>query len=196
LFWADSRVADGRPASDRKAVEKAVADLIRALALDERADPELRDTPARVASFYEEAFAGLAAIEEPELAVFPAGESADQLVVVRELPFYSLCVHHFAPFFGHATIAYLPGASLIGISGPARLLDWASRRPQLQERLGQEIAEQLERRLAPRGLAVILEARHLCMEMRGIRRRGQVETRLVRGALAEPRFAEALRSRG
>src|SRR5690349_7159410 len=104
-----------------------------------------------------------------------------------------MCVHHFAPFFGRALIAYLPGERLLGISGLARLLERYSRRPQLQERLGAEIADHLERAVSPRGVAVILEARHLCMEMRGVRKQGVVETRTVRGALAEARWADALR---
>ena len=184
---------DGAPGRDQAAVERAVAGLIRALGLDPAAEPELAETPARVAALYAEMFAGLDPERDPDLATFPASGAGDQLVVVRGLEFHSLCVHHFVPFFGRATIAYLPGDTLVGISGPARLLDFYSRRPQLQERLGSQIADHLERLVKPRGVAVILGARHLCMEMRGIRRRGTVETRLVRGALGEPRWAEALR---
>ncbi len=176
---------------DRAAVERAVADLIRTLGLDPAADPELALTPARVAGFYAEAFAGLDPAGAPELTTFPHA-GGDDLVAVRDLEFHSICVHHFAPFFGRATIAYLPGERLVGISGPARLLDWYARRPQLQERITTQIADHLERLLAPRGVAVVLRARHLCMEMRGIRRRGVVETSTVRGALADPRWASAL----
>jgi GTP cyclohydrolase I len=103
-----------------------------------------------------------------------------------------MCVHHLVPFFGHARIAYLPGDRIIGISGLARLLDLYARRPQLQERITAQIADHLEALVAPRGVAVILEARHLCMEMRGIRKSGLIETRVVRGALAEPRWNAAL----
>ena len=181
------------PASDRPAVARAVADLIRALGLDPRAEPELRETPARVADLYAELLAGLDPAALPELATFPHARGAgDELVIVRDLPFHSLCVHHLVPFFGHAHIAYLPGERIIGISGAARLLDHYARRPQLQERLTAQIADHLERQVAPRGVAVVLEARHLCMEMRGIRKPGLVETRVVRGALAEPRWAAAL----
>ena len=116
----------------------------------------------------------------------------DKLVVVRDLEFHSLCVHHFVPFFGHAHVAYLPGQRIVGVSGPARLLDFYARRPQLQERISQQIADHLERVLSPRGLAVTLEARHLCMEMRGIRKRGTVVTRVRRGALADPAWAAQL----
>jgi GTP cyclohydrolase I len=113
-------------------------------------------------------------------------------VVVRDLPFHSLCVHHLVPFFGRAHIAYLPGDRIIGISGAARLLDHYARRVQLQERITRQIADHLERLVQPRGVAVMLEARHLCMEMRGIRKLGRVETRVVRGALAAPRWAGVL----
>ncbi|HYM79915.1 MAG TPA: GTP cyclohydrolase I [Candidatus Limnocylindria bacterium] len=182
---------------DPAAVERAVSDLIRSLGLDPAAEPELLQTPARVADLYREAFSGLEPNADLELATFEVtGAARDQVVTVRDLPFYSLCIHHFVPFFGHAQISYLPGERLLGISGVARLLERYARRPQLQERLTAEIADHLERVLAPRGVAVVLEARHLCMEMRGIRKRGRVETRLVRGALADPQWASVLAGRG
>lgn len=180
------------PAQDQAAVARAVAALLDALGLDANDEPELRDTPERVADLYREALAGLDPGAIPELATFTHEANGDELVVVRDLAFHSLCVHHFVPFFGTARIAYLPSDRLIGISGVARLLDHYARRPQLQERLGRQIADHLDRLLAPRGVAVILEARHLCMEMRGIRKPGVVETRLVRGALREPAWAAAL----
>lgn len=184
---------DAKPVRDRAAVERAIADLIRHLGLDPRAEPELLQTPGRVADLYAEIFAGLEPAHEPDLAVFPHETQGDELVEVRDLEFHSLCVHHFVPFFGRAHVAYLPDRSIVGISGPARLVDHYARRPQLQERMGQQIADHLERLVAPRGVAVTLEARHLCMEMRGIRRRGDVVTRVRRGALADPRWAPVLR---
>jgi len=168
--------------------------MIRALGLDLRTEPELERTPARVADFYLEAFSGLDPADSPDLATFPHAGGPEDLVIVRDLEFHSMCVHHFAPFYGRATIAYVPNQRIIGISGPARLLDYHARRPQLQERLGVEIADALERIVAPRGVAVVLRARHLCMEMRGIRRRAMVETRTVRGVLADAKFASALDS--
>lgn len=180
------------PGRDTAAVERAIAELIRALGLDTAAEPELLATPARVADLYREILGGLDPAEVPELATFPHDGQGD-LVMVRDLPFHSLCVHHFVPFFGRALIAYLPGQKLFGISAAARLLDTYARRPQLQERLGQQIADHIEQLVQPRGVAVILEARHLCMEMRGIRRYGMVETRTVRGELEGPRYADALR---
>jgi GTP cyclohydrolase I len=173
-------------------VVRAVAELIRALGLDPGREPELAQTPARVADLYAELLSGLDPGTIPELATFPHQGTGDDLVMVRDLPFHSLCVHHLVPFFGHAHIAYLPGSRIIGISGAARLLDHYARQPQLQERITAQIADHLERLVAPRGVAVALEARHLCMEMRGIRKVGRVETRVVRGELAEPRWAHVL----
>ncbi len=173
------------------AVERAVTELLRALGLSAEAEPELAQTPARVAELYREAFSGLDPANHPDLATFPhAGQG--ELVVIRDLEFHSLCVHHMVPFFGRALVAYLPGETLVGISAAARLLEFYSRRPQLQERLGQQIADHLDGLIKPRGVAVVLEARHLCMEMRGVRKRGDVETRAVRGELADPRWASLL----
>jgi len=184
---------------DPAAVRGAVVGLIRALGLDPATEPELHQTPERVADLYAEILAGLDPGAEPRPATFPlgnagleAGERAGDVVIVRDLPFYSLCVHHFVPFFGHAHVAYLPGKSLIGLSGVARLLEFYARRPQLQERITAQLADHLERLLAPRGVAVVLEGRHLCMEMRGVRKTGVFETRALRGALAEPAWAGVL----
>jgi GTP cyclohydrolase I len=181
------------PSFDRAASERAIASLIRALGLDPATEPELVETPARVSDLYAEIFSGLDPASAPALATFPKLPSAgEDLVLVRDMPFYSLCVHHFVPFFGRAHVAYLPGRRLLGISGMARVLEHYARRPQLQERLAAQVADHLERALEPRGVAVVLQARHLCMEMRGIRTPGTVETRTLRGALAEPRWAAAL----
>ena len=181
----------GSERGNREAAVRATAALIAALGLDPATEPELAATPERAVDFWTESFSGLEPGAEPELATFPhAGDR--QLVAIRDLPFHSICVHHLAPFFGRALIAYLPDRELIGISGAARLLDFYSRRPQLQERIATQVADHLERLVKPAGVAVVLEARHLCMEMRGVRRTGWVETRVVRGALAEPRWAEAL----
>ena len=166
-----------------------MADLIRAMGLDPATEPELLETPARVAAMYAEIFSGLAP-GKLELASFPRPASTgEDLVMVRDIPFYSLCVHHFVPFFGFAHVAYLPGERLVGISAAARLVDHYARRPQLQERLTAQVADHLERLVTPRGVEVVLEARHLCMEMRGIRKPGRVETRSARGALAGVRVA-------
>ncbi len=184
----------GPTRGDRAAAERALADLLRALGLDAGADPELADTAKRAADFHFETTSGLDPGAEPELAVMPhAGDR--QLVAARGLRFHSICVHHLAPFFGRALIAYLPDRHLLGIGALPRVLDFHARRPQLQERLGAAVADHLERAVRPLGVAVLLEARHLCMEMRGERRRARIETRVVRGELAEARWAEALRFR-
>jgi GTP cyclohydrolase I len=185
-----------RSLQDGPAVRRAVAGLIRALGLDPATEPELEQTPARVADLYAEIFAGLEPGAEPKPVTFPlagaglrAGKRAGDLVIVRSLPFHSLCVHHFVPFFGHAHVAYLPGRRLIGLSGIARVLEFYARRPQLQERLGAQVADHLVRLLGARGVAVALEGRHLCMEMRGVRKSGVFETRALRGELAKPEWA-------
>lgn len=179
------------PGTDRAAIIRAVEGLLAACGLSAESEPELARTPARVAGLYAEVLAGHAAAES-EPATFPH-EGEGDLVLLRDVPFHSLCVHHLVPFFGRALIAYLPRERIIGLSGMARLLERYARRVQLQERLGQQVADHLERLVAPRGVAVILEARHLCMEMRGIRKPGLVETRIVRGELAEARWSDALR---
>ncbi len=183
--------------SNPEEVRRAVAELIRALGLDPATEPELAGTPQRVADLYGEILAGLDPGAEPQVATFPAGPAGAEpgpadLVTVRDLPFYSLCVHHFIPFFGHAHVAYLPDRRLIGLSGVARLLDHYARRPQLQERLTAQLADHLVRALEPRGVAVVIEGRHLCMEMRGVRKTGLFVTRALRGALAQPGWAAAL----
>jgi GTP cyclohydrolase I len=186
-------MAPDPPSHDRAAAERAIASLIRALGLDPEREPELRETPARVAAMYAEIFSGLPPTPEPELATFPRPDSdGEDLVLIRDMPFHSLCIHHFVPFFGRAHVAYLPGRTLVGISGIARVLEHWARRPQLQERLGAQVADHLQRALAPRGVAVLIEARHLCMEMRGVRKPGVVSTRTLRGALAEPAWISAL----
>ena len=160
---------DGR--QNAAAVERAVAELVRALGLSAASEPELVQTPARVAEFYREALSGLEAESHPDLATFPHAGQGD-LVVVRDLEFHSLCVHHLVPFFGRALVAYLPGDTLVGISGAARLLEHYSRRPQLQERLGQQVADHLEQLIRPRGVAVVIEAEHTCMSVRGVAKHG------------------------
>lgn len=173
---------------------RAVTDLISALGLDPKAEPELDRTPERVADFFAEAFAGTSGT--PELATFEHQGDPSEVVAIRGLAFHSMCVHHFAPFFGRADIAYVPASRIVGISAAPRLLDHYARRPQLQERLTRQIAEHLERLVSPRGVAVRIAARHLCMEMRGIRRRGTVVTSVARGALSGWSWEDARPSGG
>ncbi|MDR1713742.1 MAG: GTP cyclohydrolase I FolE [Coriobacteriales bacterium] len=150
-------------------------------------DPDregLQDTPSRVARMYAEIFAGLE--QDPaELFVKSFGENHDELVLVKDIPLYSVCEHHLVPFLGVAHVGYLPGKDgrICGISKLARLVDLFARRPQVQERLTSQIADTLVAQLAPNGVIVVIEAEHLCMSMRGVRKPGsKTTTSAVRGA--------------
>jgi len=135
---------------------------------------------------YRELFAGLDPGMEPELRTFPNTEGYAALVSLTNISFYSVCAHHFLPFFGSAHIAYQPGDELVGLSKLARVVDFFARRPQIQERLTQQIAEFLEERLRAAGVMVVLQARHLCIEMRGATKAGLLTTTTaIRGALTE-----------
>lgn len=161
------------------------AEVLEALGLD-RSDPHLAGTEFRVARMYRELFAGLDPGTEPELRTFPNTEGYADLVSLTNVSFYSVCAHHFLPFFGSAHIAYLPGDHLVGLSKLARVVDFFARRPQIQERLTEQIADFLHQRLGPAGVMVVLEARHLCIEMRGATKAGLLTTTTaIRGALAD-----------
>ena len=171
-------------AVDQPRAAAAVRELLIAVGEDPDRDG-LRETPARVARMYAERFGGLH--ESPE-AIFKAVFEApyDELVLVRDIALYSMCEHHLIPFFGVAHVGYLPSADgkVIGLSKLARLVDLYARRPQVQERLTTEIADALEDHLQPRGVIVVVEAEHLCMSMRGVRKPGsQTITSAVRGLL-------------
>lgn len=156
--------------------EDAVAALIAALGWS---DPELARTPERVA----ELLRAFSPRELPELSTF-AHEGTD-VVVLRDLPYYSLCVHHLVPFFGHATVAYVPAGQVLGLSGVAGTLQALAERPQLQERLAAGLADRLHAVSGASGLAVRLSARQMCMEMRGARSSGSVEVTAVRGDVTD-----------
>jgi GTP cyclohydrolase I len=159
--------------------------VMEALGLD-LADPNLADTPARVARAYRFLFSGLEAGAEPELRTFPNEEGYSGMVAVTGIRFHSLCAHHFLPFFGTAHVAYLPKERLVGLSKLARAVELFARRPQVQERLTEEIASFLDSRLQPAGVMVVLKARHFCMEMRGVRKAGaRTTTSSVRGGFGE-----------
>jgi GTP cyclohydrolase IA len=177
---ADSEVPVSRIDVDRIAV--AVKEILYAIGEDPDRDG-LRDTPARVARAYAEIFAGLHEQADQHLQVtFEAGH--DEMVMVRDIPLYSVCEHHLVPFIGKAHVAYIPGEDgrITGLSKLARLVDAYAKRPQVQERLTGQIADEIERTLTPRGVLVVLEAEHLCMSMRGIRKAGaSTVTSAVRG---------------
>jgi GTP cyclohydrolase I len=163
-----SRVAHDEPSAiDHGAAERAVGDLLTALGRDIR-EPGLRDTPRRVAAAYAE----LLTHEPVALTTFPNDAGYDELVVVREIPFHSLCMHHLLPFHGVAHVAYLPGEQIIGLSKLARIVELFARDLQLQERLTMQIADCLQEQLRPKGVGVVLEAEHLCMSLRGVQKAG------------------------
>ena len=165
---------------DHAAAERAALDLLRAIGADLDA-PGLAHTPRRVAA----AFAELVTPGRVEATLFPS-ERYDELVLVRGIAFQSLCMHHLLPFQGEAHVAYLPAQTIIGISKLARVVEAFSRDLQLQERLTVQIADWLERELAPRGVAVVLSAEHTCMTIRGVRKPGaRTITSAVRGALRD-----------
>jgi GTP cyclohydrolase IA len=152
---------------DRVAAERAAADLLVALGADLRADG-VRDTPRRMAAAYAE----LLTPQPFNLTTFPNDEGYDELVVVREIPFQSLCMHHMLPFYGVAHVAYLPAERILGLSKLARVVELFSRDLQLQERLTTQIAGWLQEQLEPKGVGVVLEAEHLCMSLRGVQTPG------------------------
>lgn len=166
---------------DREKIEKAVRDILEAIGEDPEREG-LIETPKRVAAMYEEIFSGIADNPKRHIKIFSEEES-DGIVVVRDIPFYSMCEHHLLPFFGKAHIAYIPAdGKVIGLSKLARIVDLYAKRPQLQERLTSQIADFLDEELEPQGIAVVLEAQHLCMTMRGARAAGSAtQTSALRG---------------
>ena len=153
----------------------------------------LRETPKRVAKAWQHWCKGYTESPEDVLKVFEDGaEKCDEMVVVRNIPFYSQCEHHMAPFFGTATIAYIPNGRIVGLSKLSRLLDIYARRLQVQERLTNQVADALTKHLGAQGAGVILEARHLCMESRGICQQGSTTvTSALRGAIRNKPEARA-----
>ena len=172
---------------DSAAVERAIRDLLIGIGEDPDRDG-LRDTPARVARAYAEMFGGLHMSAEDVLTTtFDLGH--DEMVIVRDIPMYSTCEHHLVPFHGVAHIGYIPNENgrITGLSKLARLVDLYARRPQVQERLTTQVADSLVRVLEPRGAIVVIEAEHLCMSMRGVRKPGsKTTTSAVRGTLRDP----------
>ena len=145
-------------------------------------DPEregLRDTPRRIAEAYVEVFGGLH-VDAAEFLKVGFEEGHSEMVILRDIPFFSMCEHHFLPFHGSAHVAYIPRGRVVGISKIARLVDSVARRPQLQERLTSQIADALIAALEPDGVAVAVDAEHLCMTMRGIKKPG---SRMVTSAM-------------
>jgi len=170
------------PSIDRPRVERAVREILLAIGEDPDRDGLVR-TPARVADMFTEIFSGLAEDPAGYLTVrFDADH--DEMVMVRDIPLYSSCEHHLLPFIGKAHVAYIPGddGRITGLSKLARLVDGFARRPQVQERLTTQIADTIDEVLNPKGVLVVIEAEHLCMSMRGVRKPGSLTvTSAVRG---------------
>ncbi len=171
---------------DLPRIERAVREILIAIGEDPDRDG-LIDTPARVARAYAEQFSGLSQHPEDVLGtVFDADH--DELILVRDIEVYSTCEHHLVPFFGTAHVAYIPNekGQITGLSKLARLVDVYARRPQVQERMTSQIADALMRVLEPRGALVVIEAEHLCMSMRGVRKPGaKTVTSAVRGIIRD-----------
>jgi GTP cyclohydrolase IA len=164
-----------RPPVDLEAAERAARGLLLALGADIDA-VGLQDTPGRIARAYAELLSPV----RFNATTFPNDEAYDELVVVRDIPFQSLCMHHMLPFHGTAHVGYLPGERIIGLSKLGRVVDLFARDLQVQERLTTQVADWIDQKVAPRGVGVILEAEHLCMSLRGVQKAG---TRTVTSAL-------------
>ncbi|MGQ9496560.1 MAG: GTP cyclohydrolase I FolE [Thermoanaerobaculaceae bacterium] len=188
-------------AKNQKAVEPEEAKTIQEIVphlealLDllgvDRDDPNLKDTPRRVATMYLEMFHGLKEGAEPQITTFPNEEGYQAMVMERDIPFYSMCAHHLVPFYGHAHIAYIPDKRIVGLSKVPRILEFYAKRPQIQERLTEQVANYLWQRLEPLGVMVVIEARHLCMEMRGVKKPGTLTvTSAIRGAFESAKVRE------
>jgi GTP cyclohydrolase IA len=178
------QVVTPSPAVDLARAERAVADLLAALGQDPTSE-QLADTPRRVAAGYAELLTPVTFTP----TTFPNDEGYDQLVLVRAIPFQSLCQHHLLPFTGVAHVGYLPAGRILGLSKLARVVELFARRLQLQERLTTQVAGWLQAQLAPKGVGVVLEAEHLCMSLRGVRAAGaRTVTSALHGRLrADPR---------
>lgn len=178
----------GRPPSavrrmDKEKIQKAVRMILEAVGEDPERDG-LRDTPKRVADFYQEVFAGLSEDPEAQIKLYSA-PNQDEMIIAKDIFFHSLCEHHLLPFFGLAHVAYIPSDNKItGFSRLVRVIEVLARRPQLQERLTAQIADVLMKVLVPKGVLVIMEAEQMCLTMRGLRKPGSVTiTSALRGAL-------------
>jgi len=175
-------VTDGANPVDQPRIEAAVREILAAIGEDPERDGLLK-TPARVARMYAEICGGLHQNPDEHLQTTFEAEH-DEMVMVRDIPMYSLCEHHLAPFIGKAHVAYIPGTDgrVIGLSKFARLVDGYARRPQVQERLTSQIADAMQNSLDPKGVMVVIEAEHLCMSMRGVKQAGSTTvTSAVRG---------------
>ena len=169
---------------DHEKIVKAVTEILEAVGEDTSREG-LIETPERVARMYEEVFSGLHDDPTRHLKIFNEDDKDGEVVIVRDIPLYSMCEHHLLPFIGKCHIAYIPkNGKIIGLSKFARIVDCFARRPQVQERLTAQIADFLYKNLDPMGVAVVIEAEHLCMNMRGARAAGScTQTSALRGIM-------------
>lgn len=170
---------------DKERIEKAVREILYAIGEDPDREG-LLDTPKRMARMYEEIFSGLNEDPKKHLEVYFQEDQYEELVLIKDIPFHSVCEHHLVPFFGKAHVGYLPkGGRLTGLSKLARVVDSVSKRPQLQERLTATVADSIVEKLDPYGVIVVIEAEHMCMTMRGVKKPGsKTITSAVRGVFA------------
>lgn len=166
---------------DKNKIKKGVKLILEGIGEDPDR-PGLKDTPKRVANLYEEIFSGLSTPTE-EILKSIEGESHDEMVLIKDIPFYSICEHHLLPFIGKAHVAYVPSkGKIVGLSKLARAVEIFAKRPQLQERLTSQLADLIMKKLKPKGAMVIVDAEHLCMSMRGVKKPGsKTVTSAVRG---------------
>lgn len=165
---------------DKKKIEEGIRLVLEGIGED-RERPGIKDTPKRVADMFAEIFAGLKT-PEGDLLKPIEGESHDEMILLKDIPFYSVCEHHLLPFIGKAHIAYIPSGKIVGLSELAKALEHFAKRPQVQERLTTQLADMIMDRLKPRGCMVVIDAEHLCMSMRGIKKIGsRTVTSAVRG---------------
>lgn len=188
---ASDHQKNGPTRIDHQKIEQAVRMILEAIGEDPEREG-LRDTPKRVARMYEEVFQGL--FQDPEVyfsAIF--SEDHEELVLVKDIPFYSMCEHHLVPFYGKAHVAYIPrGGRVVGLSKLARAVETVARRPQLQERITATVADTIMKKLDPHGVVVVIEAEHMCMTMRGVKKPGAVTvTSAVRGIFENDAAARA-----
>ena len=168
---------------DKKKIEKAVSDILGAIGENAKREG-LKDTPKRVASMYDEIFSGVGKDPKKELKTYKT-KNEDEMIIIKDIPFYSVCEHHLLPFFGKAHIVYIPKHNKItGFSSLVRVIDVMAKRPLLQERLTHEIADFFMENLKPMGVLVVIEAEHLCLSMIGVKKPGTLTvTSAIRGVM-------------
>ncbi len=162
-----------------------ITEVMKVLGLDLR-DPNFTETPERVARMYLEIFGGLEKDSEPEIKTFPNDQRYSNMITVKDIPFFSVCSHHLIPFFGRVHLGYIPDEQIIGLSKLARIVEFFAKRPQIQEQFTDQVIEFIVSKISPKGVMVVVEAQHLCMEMRGVEKPGALTvTSGIRGCFED-----------